>query len=52
MCNKINSYIVFPRDLVRPRTGPDCALEVDVVALFDEGGVKGGAQGQAGAGGV
>jgi hypothetical protein len=46
------SHIVLPRDLVRPRTGLDPALKVDVVALFDVGSVQAGAEQQGGAGNV
>ena len=33
-----------PRDVVRRRVGLDVALEVDVVALLDVGGVQAGSE--------
>ena len=41
---------MFPSDFVGPGIGLDSALEVDVVALLDVGGVQAGAKHQARAG--
>ena len=36
------THVVFPSDLVGPGIRLDAALEVDVVALLDVGGVQAG----------
>ena len=36
------THVVFPCNLVGSRVGLDAALEVDVVALLDVGGVQAG----------
>ena len=36
------THVVFPSDLVGSGIGLDAALEVDVVALLDVGGVQAG----------
>ena len=46
------THVEPPGDLVRPRVGPDVALEVDVLALPDVGAVQGRSQAQDGLGNV
>ena len=43
------THVVLPSDLVRPGVGLYAALEVDVVALLDVGGVQAGPEEERGA---
>ena len=43
------THVVLPGDLVGPGVGLDAALEVDVVALLDVGGVQAGPEEERGA---